>query len=273
MQVKIASWNVNSIRARLENVTGWLKNYNPDIVALQEIKCQESEFPFEAISDLGYNLAIKGQKTYNGVAILSKFRIEDVVKDLPDSSGANCEQARYIEALIPVAGQAIRFSSIYVPNGGGEILKDQAITDTEKFKYKLNFLENFRDHAKKLLKHNEMTVFAGDFNVGVEDDDVYDPKSLENTVCFHAEERKRMRQLLNLGLIDSYRAQNPGTKSFSWWDYRGSGWQHDKGLRIDYLLCSPLIADKIISAEILSKGIRDQEKASDHCPVIIEVEI
>ncbi len=273
MQVKIASWNVNSIRARLENLVWWLKNYHPDIVALQEIKCQESEFPLEAISDLGYNIAIRGQKTYNGVAILSKFRIEEVVKELPNNDGIKDEQARYIEALIPVAGQAIRFASVYVPNGGGEILPGQQIVETKKFQYKLNFFENLSHHAKNLLKYNEMTVFAGDFNVGVEDNDVYDPKNLENTICFHFEERKKMRQLLNLGLIDSYRAQNPDAKSFSWWDYRGSGWQHDKGLRIDYLLCSPLIADKITAAKILSKGIRDQEKASDHCPVVVEVAV
>ncbi len=132
-----------------------------------------------------------------------------MIKDLPNNDDAKDEQARYIEALIPVAGQAIRFASIYVPNGGGEILKGQEITDTAKFKYKLNFLENFELHAKNLLKYNEMTVFAGDFNVGVEEDDVYDPKSLENTICFHIEERQRMRQLLNLGLIDSYRTLNP----------------------------------------------------------------
>lgn len=273
MQIKIASWNINSIRARLENLVRWLKDYQPDLVALQEIKCQEAEFPLEAISDLGYNVAIKGQKTYNGVAILSKFRIEDVIKNLPDGNNLEDEQARYIEAVIPIKDQAIRFASIYVPNGGGEILPGQQITDSQKFQYKLSFFDNLHHHAKRLLKYHEMTILAGDFNVGVEDDDVYDPKGLENSVCFHIEERKRMRQLLNLGLVDSYRAFNPNTKSFSWWDYRGSSWQYDKGLRLDYLLCSPLIADKISAAKILSKGIRDQEKASDHCPVIIETEI
>ena len=164
-------------------------------------------------------------------------------------------------------------ASIYVPNGGGEILPNQKLEETEKFNYKLRFFDRLNAHLKNILTYDEVAIFGGDYNVSVEEIDVYDAKSWEGQVCFNALERQKFRSILNLGLIDSYRAKNQESQAFSWWDYRGGSWQHNKGLRIDYLLASPLAADKILDATIEDKGVRDQEKASDHCPVCVEIEI
>jgi len=272
-KIKIVSFNVNSVKARLPALLAWLKTSNPDIVCLQELKCVEQEFPFTALFDAGYNAVVSGQKTYNGVAILSKFKMEDVVKKLPLLDEVSDEQARYIEAVIPLHGTAIRVASIYVPNGGGEILPNQKLEETEKFNYKLRFFDRLNAHLKNILTYDEVAIFGGDYNVAVEEIDVYDAKSWEGQVCFNALERQKFRSILNLGLIDSYRAKNQESQAFSWWDYRGGSWQHNKGLRIDYLLSSPLAADKILDATIEDKGVRDQEKASDHCPVCVEMEI
>ena len=272
-KIKIASFNVNSVKARLPRILEWLKNSNPDVVLLQELKCIESEFPVEALYDEGYNVAVSGQKSYNGVAILSKYKIEDVVKALPTLDGEVDEQARYIEGVISVGGSAIRVASIYVPNGGGDLMPNETLEDSQKFTYKLKFFERLKSHFSKLAEFNEMQIFGGDYNVAVEEIDVFDPKSLRGTICFHDLERQKFRSLLNLGLIDSYRATNPQSQAFSWWDYRGGSWQNNKGMRIDYLLTSPQASDKIIDATIEDRGVRDQEKASDHCPVCVTLEI
>jgi exodeoxyribonuclease-3 len=272
-EIKIASFNVNSVKARLPRLLEWLKNSNPDVVLLQELKCIESEFPVEALYDAGYNAAIFGQKSYNGVAILSKFKIEDVVKGLPILSGEVDEQARYIEGVISVGGAAIRVASIYVPNGGGDLAIGEALEGSQKFTYKLKFFDRLKAHFASLVEFNEIQVFGGDYNVAAEEIDVFDPKSLRNTVCFHDLERQKFRSILNLGIVDSYRTANPHNQAFSWWDYRGGSWQHNKGMRIDYLLASPQGADKIVATAIEDRGVRDQEKASDHCPVCIILEL
>jgi len=297
LKIKIASFNVNSVKARLPNVLAWLKSSQPDIVLLQEIKCLEKDFPREAFFDEGYNSAICGQKTYNGVAILSKFKIEDVIKTLPHTANSKVshnfkqkitapksddffieeeaqDQARYIEAVISVpGGQAIRVASIYVPNGGGEIAPHQTLETSEKFLYKLEFFDRLNAHLQQVLAYDEIAIFGGDYNVAAEKIDVYDPKNLEGTVCFHSLERQKFRALLNVGLTDSYRACNQQNQAFTWWDYRGGSWQYNKGMRIDYLLTSPLATDKISAATIEDKNVRDQEKASDHCPACITIEI
>jgi len=285
-QIKIASFNVNSVKARLPRLLEWLKNSNPDVVLLQEIKCLEKDFPFEALYDAGYNAAVFGQKTYNGVAILSKFKIEDVVKGLPNApmideeaensdllSDETSQQARYIESVISVAGKALRIASIYVPNGGGDLLPNETLETSRKFIYKMRFFEALKLHFAKLQQFDEVQIFGGDYNVAVEEIDVFDPKSLSGTVCFHDLERAKFRSLLNLGFADSYRSLNQQSQAFSWWDYRGGSWQHNKGMRIDYLLASPQAADKISAATIEDKGVRDQEKASDHCPVCVVLDL
>jgi exodeoxyribonuclease-3 len=267
--IKISTFNVNSVKARLPRLIDWLKNSKPHIVLLQEIKCIEQDFPFEAFEELGYNAVVYGQKTYNGVAILSKFRIEDVVKGLPNYSDNSFidDQARYIEALIPIDDKAIRVASIYVPNGGGELSEGDELEKSQKFIYKLNFFDRLQTHLEKLNSFDEMQVFGGDFNVANQPIDTFNTKEKADNLLCNSITRNKFRKILNLGLFDSFRIFNPNSQSFSWWDYRGNSWQYNKGFRIDYLLTSPKITDQINNVFIEDKGVRDQEKASDHCPV------
>ncbi len=301
MKIKIATFNVNSIKSRLSNVLSWAKSSQVDIILLQEIKCEEANFPFDEFAELGYNVAISGQKTYNGVAILSKFKIEDVIKGLPNfendlgvkpskssakpqnefdlffadenSQDKKSQQARYIEAIIVINKTAIRVASIYVPNGGGEILPNQKLEESEKFIYKMNFFDALKSRLEDVLQYDEIAIFGGDFNVANHEIDVYDAKNLEGTVCFHSSEKQKFRSILGLGLIDCYRAFNQQNQAFTWWDYRGNSWQYNKGMRIDYILASPLAADKLSNCVIEDKGVRDQEKASDHCPVVLQIDV
>jgi exodeoxyribonuclease-3 len=272
-QIKIASFNVNSISARWPALLEWLRNSNPDVVLLQELKCAEANFPFASLSDMGYNAVVSGQKTYNGVAIISKFKIEDVLKALPQFNEEFDEQARYVEAVISVASQILRVASIYVPNGGGNLPPDEKLENSQKFRYKLRFFDRLKYHLAKLVTYDEMQIFGGDFNVAAEEIDVFAPKSFDGNILFHPLERQKFRELLNLGLIDSYRALHQQQQSFSWWDYRGGSWQYNKGLRIDYLLASAKAADKISAATIEDKNVRDRQKASDHCPVTVTMAI
>jgi len=275
--LKIATFNVNSIKARLPRLLEWLKFSNPDIVCLQELKCEENAFPFEALLDAGYNSAVSGQKTYNGVAIMSKYKIEDVVKGLPSLSendgidGGEDLQARYIEAVISFKNGAIRVASIYVPNGGGDLNEGEKLENSKKFIYKIKFLQRLQAHISNISNFDEMQIFGGDYNVARETIDIFDPKKFDGQILFHPQERQKFRELLNIGLIDSYRAKYPHNQAFSWWDYRGNSYNQNKGARIDYLLISPNCADKIIDCEIEDKNVRDQEKASDHCPVSLTI--
>jgi exodeoxyribonuclease-3 len=260
--ITIASWNVNSIRTRIELVKSWLESYQPDIVLLQEIKCINESFPYNEIEDLGYNVKIHGQKSYNGVAILSKFIIEDAHIILPNNPDP--EQSRYIEALIALPNKKmIRVASVYVPNGQSP--------DSDKFIYKLNFLKSLQQHMRTILEFEEILIVGGDFNIAPEELDVYDPKELDGTVCFHPSERIAYRKILNLGMYDAFRLKYPSKKSFSWWDYRAGSWQRNLGMRIDHLLLSPeatdLVADCVIHDEI-----RGKDKSSDHAPIMCKLE-
>ena len=294
-QIKIASWNVNSINARLENLLFWLNDAKPDVALLQEIKCEEENFPHEPIANLGYNIAISGQKSYNGVAILSKLPLQDVVKKFqPNKENLNIghklesaqnqqglpiinqqntiPQARYIEAVVCFHNQAIRVASIYVPNGGAELLPNQKVNESEKFAYKMRFFEDLTKHLKDLLKNNEIAVFGGDYNVAASDIDVYDPVGLRGAVGFHIDEQKKFRKLINLGYQDAFRILHPNSQSFSWWDYRGNSWAYNKGMRIDYLLTSPLASDCLKSAFSDDK-MMSRNKPSDHCPAVITLDL
>ena len=272
-KLKIVSWNVNSINARIENLIFYLENEAPDILLLQELKCEKHKYPFSLISNLGYDTKIKGQKTYNGVAILSKYKIEDVVDELPHFDiHKNDEQSRYIEGLVNFNNQIIRVASIYVPNGGSILEAGQNPNETEKFQYKMKFFDRLYKHLENSLKFNEIAVFGGDYNVAHKNIDVYDPKNLDGTICFHFDERKKFNSLLNLGYFDSFRAKNPDTQNFSWWDYRGNSFKYNKGMRIDYLLTSPLATDKIKSAKI-DDFMYEKPKPSDHAPVSLILEI
>ncbi len=248
----IASWNVNSIRARLPLLLTWLREKNPDIVLLQETKIIDDQFPREEIEDLNYNIATSGQKSYNGVAILSKFPIEDITRGL---SGFEDDQARYIEA---VAG-GVRVASVYVPNGSE--------VDSPKFDYKLAFLHHLYEHTQELLTYDEPLIFGGDFNIAPSDDDVYDPQAWHEKILCSTPEREALRTLINLGLTDGLRALHPNeTSLYTWWDYQGRGWRANQGLRIDHFLLSSQAADRLSSATI-DRDMRGAAKTSDHAPI------
>ncbi len=260
MTIKIATWNVNSIRSRLAHLLDWLRQDAPDIVLLQELKCTDDVFPAMEIEDLGYNLAIYGEKTYNGVAILSKFKLEDITRGVP---GNGDERARYIEAVIALPGEALRVASVYVPNG--------QTADSEKFPYKLGFLDHFTAHMRTLLSYQELLVVGGDYNIAPEDADVHNPKAWKGSVLTHDEVRTRWRRIAHMGMYDAYRLCHKDG-GYSWWDYRAGAFANDDGLRIDHLLLSPQAADKLEACEV-KKELRALEKASDHAPVMAVIRI
>lgn len=253
----VATFNVNSISARLPNLLEWLDNTSVDIVLLQELKCMNEKFPAMEIEERGYNLAIHGQKTYNGVAILSKFPLSDIMTTIDGNE--DDPQSRYIEAVASLPGKAVRVASVYVPNG-------QEV-GSDKFVYKLGFLEKLRAHWQTRLAYREEAVLGGDFNCAPDPVDVYDASRLDGSVCYHHEERTRMRALLNLGMYDAWRMLNPTKQQFSWWDYRGDGYGRGHGLRIDHILTSPHATDQLRSC-VIDENPRAKERPSDHAPVI-----
>lgn len=264
--MKIATWNVNSVKARLPRVQEWLAEFQPDVALLQELKCQEDGFPRLEIEDLGYNIAISGQKTYNGVAILSKHPMDIQLTALPGDDGD--EQARYIEAVIEAGARPVRVASIYLPNGNPTRGDDGS--DHEKFTYKLAWMDRLVAHAKDLLKTEEAFVLGGDYNICPTDADVYDPHKFADDALCRPESRARFRTLRNLGLTEAFTAIHPGVHQYSYWDYTGGAWQKDNGLRIDHLLLSPQAADRLTTCDI-DKTPRGKEKPSDHTPVWIEL--
>ncbi len=254
--MKIATWNVNSIRARIVAVLDWLGEAKPDVVLLQEIKCVAESFPELEIGDLGYNVAIRGQKTYNGVAILAKRPIEDVTDRLPGDDAD--DEARYIEAVV----DGVRVASIYVPQG--------TELGSARFAYKLAFLDRLHDHVSGMLALEETCVLGGDYNVAPAPEDVYDARALDGTLCYHPDERAGLRKIVYLGLTDAFRAFNDAPGCYSWWDYRGRGWERDHGMRLDHLLLSPQAADRLAASGI-DRAPRGKPKASDHTPVWCEL--
>ena len=252
----IVSWNINSARSHLALLIKFLEEYKPEVLLLQEIKCLEENFPKLELEDLGYNIAIHGQKTYNGVAILSKGKLEDVQKNLPNDSD---DQSRYIEAVTYINNKSLRVASVYVPNG-------QEV-GSDKFQYKLQFFDKLTKHLKQVAQWEELLLVGGDYNVAPNNIDVYSPADLEGSVCFHPTERKLFKELLNeCNLHDAYRVQHPQKAEFSWWDYRAGSWQQNHGLRIDQFLASPEAMDKLTASGIY-KEVRGWEKTSDHAPI------
>jgi len=258
--VKIVSWNVNSIKARLVNVLRWIETNNPDILMIQELKCEESVFPYEAFSHLSYNFAISGQKTYNGVAILSKYPIDEIQTAFPDNPCP--DQARFIEVSFASPIGYIRAINVYVPNGGE--------VGSDKFEMKLKFLGALRRYLKSIRNDEEQIIIGGDFNVAPFDIDVYYSKGLESTTCFTLQERKLMREILNDNLHDLYRIVHPTSSEYSWWDYRAGAFQRNNGMRIDFLLANAKLADLVVTS-LIDKAPRAEEKASDHAPIVVEV--
>ncbi len=256
--MKIVTWNVNSIRMRLPIVSQWLTDNQPDVVLLQELKCMNEAFPRQEIEDLGYNVATHGQKTFNGVAILSKKPLEDVVCGLPTFS--DDEQARYIEA---VTG-SIRVASVYVPNG-------QEV-GSDKYAYKLDFMGKLRQHMEQLLEFEEICVVGGDYNIAPTEMDVHHPEAWRDKILCSNQERSAFRSLLNLGYQDAIRIFHQGIGPFSWWDYRSQGYANNEGLRIDHLLLSPMASDCVTDCNVdpLPRGL---DKPSDHAPVWCQLKI
>ena len=256
MSLKIATWNVNSILARLPTALKVFEAVGADIWCLQEIKCEDGRFPRFEFEALGYNIETLGQKSYNGVAVLSKHRIEECVRGVP---GLDHDQARYLECVIAAPGGPLRVASIYAPNGNPP--------DTDKFKLKLDFMAALNTHARDLLKLEERTILAGDYNVIPREVDCWDPRAWEGDALFKSESRGAYRTLVNLGYADAYMQTDAAAHKYTFWDYQAGAWAKDHGIRIDHLLLSPHAADRLGSVEIF-KQARAMEKASDHVPVV-----
>ncbi|MCC6468213.1 MAG: exodeoxyribonuclease III [Alphaproteobacteria bacterium] len=249
--MKIATWNVNSVKARLAHLTRWLKEAAPDVVMLQELKCQTADFPRLEIEAAGYQAEVVGQKAYNGVAILAKHKIEKPIHALPGDHGD--DHARYLEATVG----GLRVASIYLPNGNP--------IGTDKFTYKLKFLERLRAHALELLATEAPVVLAGDWNVCPTDEDVWDPKAMAKDALCQPESRAAFRSILHQGWTDAIRAFHPHSREYTYWDYFQNRFERDHGLRIDHLLLSPRAADRLTDAGV-DRVPRAWEKASDHTP-------
>jgi exodeoxyribonuclease III len=260
--MKIATWNINGVKARIEGLTAWLKEAQPDAVCLQEIKSIDEGFPSSDIEALGYNVVVHGQKGFNGVALLSKFPMSDVNRGLPGDAADS--QARYVEAVIEAGPRVVRLGGLYLPNGNP--------IGTEKFAYKLAWMGRLEAHAKKLLAHEDIMVLAGDYNVIPEIMDCKTPAAWADDALFQPESRQAYRRLLHLGLTDAVRACHPGPGVYTFWDYQAGARQKNNGIRIDHLLLSPQAADRLVSAHI-DDHVRDWEKPSDHVPVWVELDL
>lgn len=258
--MRIATWNVNSIKQRLDNTVAWLSERQPDIVCLQETKCADEAFVREPFEGLGYNLAIHGQKTFNGVAIFSRLPFDEVATRLP-GDGAD-EQARFIEAVVSTACGVLRIASLYLPNGNPP--------QTDKYTYKLKWMDRLFLHAQDRLAWEEPLILAGDFNVLPTGADVYDPAGWEGDALYLPQTRASFHRLVNLGFTDAVRAASDARDLYTFWDYQAGAWQKNNGLRIDHLLLSPQAADRLTAVGI-DKHIRGWEKPSDHVPVWVDL--
>jgi exodeoxyribonuclease-3 len=259
--MKIASWNVNSVNARLPTVLEVLKTLELDVVCFQEIKCIDDKFPRLEIEDMGYNVITHGQKSYNGVALLSKFPMEDPLIGLPGDD--TDEQARYVEATV-LSETPVRVASIYLPNGNP--------FPGPKFDYKISWMDRLNARAADLLKMEEAVVLAGDYNCIPRDEDCYDAAAWANDALAQPETRAKFRELQWLGYTEAFAARDNRGHQYTFWDYQAGAWQKDNGIRIDHLLCSPQAADALKSVSIY-KDARGLTKPSDHVPIVGEFEL
>ena len=253
--MKIASWNVNSVRARINNISNYIKDENPDVIMLQEIKTQDENFPYQDLKNLGYNSYVFGQKSYYGVAFISKINLKNINKKFIKD---DLNQSRIITAEIKIGNKMVELINIYVPNGNP--------IDTEKYEYKKNWLKKFISRVKKNLSVNSNLLIAGDFNIIPEEIDVYDFKRYENDALGKLEIRKKFRELLNLGFKDVYRYINKKKQEYTFWDYFAGSWQKNYGMRIDHFLISTNLIENIKSINI-NKKPRSKTKPSDHTPI------
>ncbi len=258
--MKIATWNINGIKARIDLIPKWLAEAEPDVVCLQEIKSVDENFPSGVFEDLGYNVAVHGQKSFNGVALLSKLPLEDVVRGLPGDD--DDDQARYIEATVNEGDLSLRVAGIYLPNGNP--------IGTEKFNYKLTWMKRLEARARALLKIEQPFLIAGDYNVIPQPDDCKNPESWLGDALFQPESRDAYYTLLHLGLVDALRATNPAPQTYTFWDYQAGAWNKNNGIRIDHILLSPQATDLLRTCSV-DKHVRGWEKPSDHVPVCVEL--
>jgi exodeoxyribonuclease III len=258
--MRIATWNINGVKARIDGLVTWLRETSPDFVCLQEIKSVDEGFPAADIEALGYNVAVHGQKGFNGVALLSKQPMSDIRRGLPgDDSDI---QSRYIEAVVPFGTGVLRLGGLYLPNGNP--------ISTEKFPYKLAWMQRLEAHARDLLALEEPLILAGDYNVIPEPVDCKSPANWTEDALFQPESRAAFRSLLNLGLTDAVRSGHPGAGVYTFWDYQAGAFQKDNGIRIDHLLLSPQAAD-CLAVSGIDRFTRAWEKPSDHVPVWVEL--
>lgn len=254
--MKIATFNVNGIGARLPRLLEWLGEASPDVVCLQEIKCVGDNFPVEPIRDAGYHALVAGQKGFNGVAILSKIPATVTQQGLPGDDSD--EQSRYIEAEV----DGVRVASIYLPNGNPQ--------PGPKFDYKLAWMARLDAHARALWARETPVVLAGDYNVIPTDEDVFSVRAMANDALMQPESRAAFRRMVNAGWTDAIRTRFPTGPVYTFWDYQAGAWPRDAGFRIDHLLLSPAAADRLANAGV-DRHVRGREKASDHVPVWIEL--
>ena len=259
--MRIATWNINSVNQRVPNLVAWLKAREPDVVCLQEIKCVDANFPAEPFEALGYNVAVSGQKTFNGVAILSKLPLEDVSRGLPGDPSD--EQARFIAATISTPSGAARVACIYLPNGNP--------INTDKYTYKISWMDRLFQYCNEHLAAEEPLIVAGDYNVIPTPADARFPEAWTNDALFLPKTRNSYRALANLGFTDAVRAVSEDPGIYTFWDYQAGAWQKNNGIRIDHLLLSPLAASRLSAAGI-DKHVRGWEKPSDHVPVWIDLD-
>jgi exodeoxyribonuclease-3 len=253
--MKISTWNVNSVRARIDNIKKYLEKNSPDIVLLQEIKTQEESYPFTEINNMGYTSYVNGQKSYNGVSILSKEKIKKINKKLP---GDMIGQSRIISGIIKLNKKNVEIINIYVPNGNP--------VDTDKYIYKINWLNLLIQNLKEKIKLNTSIIIGGDFNVIPEEIDAYEHEKYTNDALFRLEIRKKYREIINLGFSDAFRKTNTKEGQYTFWDYMKGSWEKNNGLRIDHVLITNDLIDKVKKVEII-KNIRSQTKPSDHVPL------
>ena len=257
--MKIVSWNVNSVRARIENILNYIKAFKPDVLLLQEIKTQEISFPKDQFKNSGYNSYVFGQKSYNGVALISKLKISNIdIKFIKD----DLKQSRIICGEVEIKNKKCKIINIYVPNGNP--------IDTNKYDYKKKWLDLFIKKIKKEIKINPNLIISGDFNIIPEEIDVYDFKRYENDALFKLEIRKKYRELINLGLVDAYRFFNKTKREYTFWDYFAGSWQKNYGMRIDHFLISTNLLKNLKSINI-NKDPTSKLKPSDHTPIELEI--
>jgi exodeoxyribonuclease-3 len=254
---KLASWNVNSLKIRLEQVLDWLETSAVDVLALQETKLVDEFFPAAAFIDKGYHVVFSGQKTYNGVAVISRHPITEVVTDI---DGLNDPQRRILACTV----DGVRLINLYVPNG--------AAVDSDKYHYKLNWLQQVTLYIEEQLKQYERVAVVGDFNIAPEDRDVHDPAEWEGCILVSPAERDAFTRMLQLGLRDSFRRFTQEEGVFSWWDYRAAGFRRNRGLRIDHVLLNHYLYD-LCTQSVIDKEPRKHERPSDHAPVWVELDI